>query len=213
MIVLRESRKRRLFFPYTPVAVLPAESDGLPASASNGQKRKWAATEKLRTVLARMQPNVEVPELCRREGINPTQYYGWKNQQPSSATRIFDAHEGKWSAAEKGKEAEMQQLKNVIAEITAENPEPKNDVLGLENHGHGGAHQEDEAQGRDLRESMAEAVEQSACGTWAVAVDVLELASGGVGLARLRSAPVSPLGLGQAAASTLGHTGEREPPG
>ena len=44
-----------------------------------------------------MQPNVEVSELCRREGINPTQYYGWKKQLLSSAAKVFDSQEGKKS--------------------------------------------------------------------------------------------------------------------
>ncbi len=91
--------------------------------SANGKRRTWNASEKLRIVLAGMQPNVEVSELCRREGINPAQYYGWKKQLLSSATKIFDSHEGKRSAAEERKEAELQRLKNVIAEITAENLE------------------------------------------------------------------------------------------
>src|SRR6516164_3730285 len=90
-----------------------------------GKRRKWKAGEKLRIVLAGMQPGVEVSELCRREGINPTQYYGWKKQLLSSATKVFDANEGKRSAAEERKDAELQRLKNVIAEITAENLELK----------------------------------------------------------------------------------------
>lgn len=93
--------------------------------SENGQRRKWTAADKLRIVLAGMQPNVEVSELCRREGINPTQYYGWKKQLLSSANKIFDAQEGKRSAAEERKEAEVQRLKSVIAEITAENLELK----------------------------------------------------------------------------------------
>jgi transposase len=44
--------------------------------SDNGKRRKRGAAEKLRTVLAGMQPNVEASELCRREGINPTQYCG-----------------------------------------------------------------------------------------------------------------------------------------
>jgi transposase len=86
-----------------------------------GQRRKWTAGDKLRIVLAGMQPNVEVSELCRREGIHPTQYYGWKKQLLSSATKVFDNPDGKRNAAEERKEAEMVRLKNVIAEITAEN--------------------------------------------------------------------------------------------
>jgi transposase-like protein len=93
--------------------------------SDNGKRRKWNATDKMRIVLAGMQPNVEVSDLCRREGINPTQYYGWKKQLLSSATKVFDAHEGKRTAAEERKDAELQRLKNVIAEVTAENLELK----------------------------------------------------------------------------------------
>lgn len=93
--------------------------------SNNGKRRKWTVSEKLRIVLAGMRPNVEVSELCRREGINPTQYYGWKNQLLSSAAKVFHAQEGKRSAAEEREEAELQRMKNVIAEITAENLELK----------------------------------------------------------------------------------------
>ena len=40
--------------------------------SENGKRRRWTAAEKLRIVLAGMQPGVEVSELCRREGLNPT---------------------------------------------------------------------------------------------------------------------------------------------
>jgi transposase len=93
--------------------------------SANGKRRKWKAADKLRIVLAGMQPNVEISELCRREGINPTQYYGWKKQLLSSATKVFDVQDGKRTAAEERKEAELQRFKNVIAEITAENLELK----------------------------------------------------------------------------------------
>ena len=95
-----------------------------------GKRRKWKAGEKLRIVLAGMQPGVEVSELCRREGINPTQYYGWKKQLLSSAGRIFDVQEGKRNAAEERKEAEVRRLKDVVAEITAENLELKKGLSG-----------------------------------------------------------------------------------
>ena len=93
--------------------------------SANGKRRKWSAADKLRIVLDGMQPNVEVSDLCRREGINPTQYYGWKKQLLSSATKVFEAQDGKRTAAAERKEAELQRLKNVIAEITAENLELK----------------------------------------------------------------------------------------
>jgi transposase len=98
--------------------------------SQNGQRRKWTAAEKLRIVLAGMQAGVEVAELCRREGINPTQYYGWKKQLLSSATKVFDAPEGKRNAFEERKEAELRRMKDVVAEITAENLELKKGLSG-----------------------------------------------------------------------------------
>jgi transposase len=96
----------------------------------NGNRRKWSAADKLRIVLAGMQPNVEVSELCRREGINPTQYYGWKKQLLSSAGKIFDAPAGRPPAQEGRKEAELRRLRGVIAEITAENLDLKKGLSG-----------------------------------------------------------------------------------
>lgn len=88
-------------------------------------RKKWTAQDKLRIVLAGMQPNVEVADLCRREGINPAQYYGWKKQLLSSASRIFEAQDGRRDAQEERRQAQVQRLKDVIAEITAENLELK----------------------------------------------------------------------------------------
>ena len=96
----------------------------------SGKRRRWTAEEKLRIVLAGMQPGVEVAELCRREGINPTMYYGWKNQLLSSATKIFDARSGRPPAQEERREAELRRMKDVIAEITAENLELKKGLSG-----------------------------------------------------------------------------------
>ncbi|MSQ96859.1 MAG: IS66 family insertion sequence hypothetical protein, partial [Gemmataceae bacterium] len=54
------------------------------------KRRKWPAEEKLRIVLAGMQPGVEVSDLCRQEGINPTMFYYWKKKVLSSAKQVFD---------------------------------------------------------------------------------------------------------------------------
>ena len=86
------------------------------------KRRRWTATEKLRVVLAGLDGSAEVSELCRREGINPTQYYGWKKQLLSSAAKVFaDGRESKPSAKEQRMESDLRRAKDVIAEITAEN--------------------------------------------------------------------------------------------
>src|ERR1700747_2910067 len=96
----------------------------------NGKRRKWSAADKLRIVLAGMQPNVEVSDLCRREGINPTQYYGWKKKLQSAGTKIFDAADSRPSAREERQAEELRRLKDVVAAITAENLELKKGLSG-----------------------------------------------------------------------------------
>jgi transposase len=86
------------------------------------KRRRRTASDKLRVVLAGLDGSVEISELCRREGINPTQYYGWKKQLLSSAAKVFaDGRESKPSAKEERMESELRRAKDVIAEITAEN--------------------------------------------------------------------------------------------
>jgi len=87
------------------------------------KRRQWKAAEKLRIVLAGLEPGVQVSELCRREGIQPAQYHAWKSQLVSSAEAVFG--DRKKSQSEDRKEAarqeQLRQKDAVIAEITAEN--------------------------------------------------------------------------------------------
>jgi transposase len=86
-----------------------------------GKRRRWSAEDKLRIVLAGLSGDIEVSELCRREGINPTQYYGWKKQLTGSAGKVFANGPDKPTAKQQRMEAELNRAKDVIAEITAEN--------------------------------------------------------------------------------------------
>lgn len=92
---------------------------------TRNKRRRWSAQDKLRIVLAGMDPGVEVSELCRREGINPTQYYGWKKALLSSAARVFEVRAQQPSKREERLAGELSRCKDVIAEITAENLELK----------------------------------------------------------------------------------------
>jgi len=97
---------------------------------SSTKRRRWTADEKLRIVLAGLDGTIEVSELCRREGIQPTQYYGWKKQLLSSASKVFDNHHGKPAVQQQRLETEISRLKSVVAEITAENLDLKKGLLG-----------------------------------------------------------------------------------
>jgi transposase len=98
--------------------------------SGKGKRRQWRPSEKLRIVLAGIQADVEVSDLCRREGLNPVQFYAWKKQLLGSAVRIFEDKRGRGNAQEQRREFEVQRLKNVIAEITAENLDLKKGLSG-----------------------------------------------------------------------------------
>jgi transposase len=92
---------------------------------SEKARRKWTAGEKLRIVLTCMQPGVEVSEVCRREGINPTMYYTWKKKLMASAGQIFAEKPKQRDLERERLERELARMKGVVAEITAENLELK----------------------------------------------------------------------------------------
>jgi transposase len=96
----------------------------------SGRRRRWSAEEKLRIVLAGQSGDLEVSELCRREGINPTQYYGWKKQLLGAAGRVFTPDGARPSAREERLAADLRRAKDVIAEITAENLDLKKGLSG-----------------------------------------------------------------------------------
>jgi transposase len=97
---------------------------------SEKKRRKWTAGEKLRIVLTCLQPGVEVSEVCRREGINPTMYYTWKKRLLASASQVFDEKPKRQDAERERREREVSRMKDVIAEITAENLELKKTLSG-----------------------------------------------------------------------------------
>jgi len=92
---------------------------------ANGRRRKWRPEEKLRIVLAGLAAGIEIADLCRREGINPTMYYLWRKQLLASAGKVFADKADKPDVREQRLLVENSRMKSVIAEITAENLELK----------------------------------------------------------------------------------------
>jgi transposase-like protein len=96
----------------------------------SGGRRRRTAAEKLRIVLAGMEPSVEVSDLCRREGINPAMYYLWKKKLVGSASVVFGDSATKSNGEVERLQAELARMKGVVAEITAENLELKKGLSG-----------------------------------------------------------------------------------
>lgn len=91
------------------------------------KRKKWTAAEKMRIVLAGLEPGVEISVLCRREGIHPTQYYNWKGQLIGSAEAVFgDKRQTKAEVrGDQQRQDELRKKDAIIAEILAENLELK----------------------------------------------------------------------------------------
>jgi len=86
------------------------------------RRRRWTADQKLKIVLETLQSDRKLAEICRREGISPTQVYQWRKQLSASAELVFGRRKHNGEDRRVAKLAtENQRMKNVIAEITAEN--------------------------------------------------------------------------------------------
>lgn len=97
---------------------------------SKPKRRRWTAEKKLKIVLETLQSDQKLAEICRREGISPTQVYQWRRQLSASASAIFERKQTSGEDRRVAKLAtENQRMKNVVAEITAENLDLKKTLL------------------------------------------------------------------------------------
>ena len=89
-------------------------------------RRKWTASQKLKIVLESLQSDRQLAAICRREGVSPNLVYQWRKQLLGSAEAVFGPKPRGGPDPQIAKLAsENTRMKNVIAEITAENLELK----------------------------------------------------------------------------------------
>ena len=98
----------------------------------NGSRRRYAAKEKVK-ILEEGRQSGAVSETCRRHGISTAQFYQWEKQAREAMLERF----GETKRGSKSKdrrvealEGENTRLKDVIAEITAENLDMKKTSSG-----------------------------------------------------------------------------------
>jgi transposase len=84
------------------------------------KRRSFTSRQRLEIVLEGLQEGASVAEVCRRHGISSTLYYRWRDQLFTNAERLFE-RKGRRPLEMEALESENQKLKDVIAEITAEN--------------------------------------------------------------------------------------------
>ena len=94
------------------------------------EHKQWTPQRKLQIVIETLSSEAKVAEVCRREGVSPNLVYRWRKELLNSASLVFSR---KKPPKEDHKTQKLQsdntRLKDVIAEITAENLELKKTLL------------------------------------------------------------------------------------
>jgi transposase len=82
-------------------------------------RRHFSAEEKIRVVLEGLRGEESIAELCRREGIASSMYYGWSKEFLEAGKRRLAGDTARAATSDLRREA--QALKEVVADLTLEN--------------------------------------------------------------------------------------------
>ena len=94
-------------------------------------RRQYSAEEKIRIVLEGLRGEASIAELCRKEGIAQSMYYGWSKEFLEAGKRRLAGDTAREATSDEVKtlRAEARQLKEALAETTLENRLLKKSVL------------------------------------------------------------------------------------
>lgn len=98
---------------------------------SKGEHRRFTAEQKLEILREAEQPGLTISAVCRRHGLAPSVFYRWRAvaQGGSAIALKRDAQRApRKDDPEARHKAEMERMRAVIAEITAENLELKKKI-------------------------------------------------------------------------------------
>ena len=86
-------------------------------------RRHFSAEDKIRIVLEGLRGEDSIAELCRREGIASSQYYGWSKEFLEAGKRRLAGDTARAPTPSEVKELrhEAKALKEVVADLTLEN--------------------------------------------------------------------------------------------
>lgn len=97
-------------------------------------RRKYAAEEKIRIVIEGLRGDNTIAELCRREGINQNLYYKWSKEFLEAGKQQLAGDTKRQASSNEVKELrrEMEQLKQLVAELALKNRVLKKSLLGMD---------------------------------------------------------------------------------
>ena len=94
-------------------------------------RRQFSAEEKIRIVLEGVRGEESIAELCRREEIAASMYYGWSKEFLDAGKRRLAGDTARAATSDEVKELrrEAQALKEAVADLTLENRLLKKSML------------------------------------------------------------------------------------
>src|SRR3712207_3535259 len=95
-------------------------------------RRHFSAEEKIRIVLEGLRGEESIAELCRREGIASSMYYGWSKDFLEAGKKRLAGDTARAATSEEVKDLrrEASALKEVVADLTLENRLLKKSMTG-----------------------------------------------------------------------------------
>jgi len=99
--------------------------------AGTKARRQWTPDEKLQIVREARQADQTVSDVCRRHGIAVGQFYQWEKHATQGAlVALRQAKRGpKPTSPDVALQAEVQRLRTVVTELSAENLHLKKGIL------------------------------------------------------------------------------------
>ena len=94
-------------------------------------RRQYSAEEKIRIVLEGLRGETSIAELCRKEGIAQSMYYGWSKEFLEAGKRRLAGDTAREATSDEVKtlRSEARALKEALAEATLENRLLKKSVI------------------------------------------------------------------------------------
>ena len=95
-------------------------------------RRQLSAEEKIRIVLEGLRGEDSIAELCRREGIATSMYYGWSKEFLEAGKKRLAGDTARAATSDEVKDLrrEARALKEVVADLTLENRLLKKSMSG-----------------------------------------------------------------------------------
>jgi transposase len=108
----------------------PAET--LVRDIRRATRRQFSAEEKIRIVLEGLRGEDSIAELCRREGIATSMYYGWSKEFLEAGKKRLAGDIARAATSDEVKQLrrEASALKEVVADLTLENRLLKKSMIG-----------------------------------------------------------------------------------